>query len=219
MDYPQSMKRILRGVVRFEEKTYPQKISLFSELAYTQKPKTLFIACSDSRVVPNLITQMEPGEIFVMRNIGNIIPAEGYHGDNVSAVLEYAVKCLKVENIIVCGHSNCGAIKTLAKSRKAPQELAKIPAIKRWLEHAQDAHVTTSAQEQGGSLQDMSVLSKANVRLQIEHLKTYSFIREALNAKSLGLHGWYYDIKNGKVQILDTKINQEYSATELLATS
>ncbi|MFE2549367.1 carbonic anhydrase [Streptomyces sp. NPDC059355] len=190
------MQDLTEGLAHFQQDVFPAKAELFARLADTHRPQTLFIGCSDARVVPELITQREPGELFVIRTAGNLVPAHAAHaalgegvddGDGVAASIEYAVAVLGVGDIVVCGHSACGAMTALA----AGQDLAQLPAVARWLRHA--APAAASRHEPGA-------LIRANVAAQLANLATHPAVARALAAGTVTLHGWVYDIPTGAVE-------------------
>ncbi len=194
--------RLLNGVRRFRDQVYPARQADFERLAGGQNPSTLFIACADSRVVPEMITQTQPGELFVCRNIGNIVPAYGEMLGGVSAVVEYAVMALGVSDIVVCGHSDCGAMKALA--RPAESGLAGMPTVQSWLRNAQAAHsvVCTLHPHLEGEAA-IQALVEQNVLTQLGHLRTHPSVAARLAQGTLALHGWVYDIASGSVSVFD----------------
>lgn len=184
--------RLLEGVATFGAKVVPERAELFAELAGGQSPDTLLITCADSRIDPSLITQTEPGDLFVIRNAGNIVPrldADGTSADGTAGSIEFAVAALRVEHIVVCGHSSCGAMVGLAD----PASLETLPSVARWLEHSE-----VLCSEDTSDLDD---LIERNVLLQLEHLATYPAVRDALNAGTVELHAWVYDIGSGVVRV------------------
>jgi len=203
------MESILAGLIKFRTQDYEEHKNLFCRLKNRQEPHTLFIACSDSRVVPELITKSLPGEIFVVRNIANIIPK--YHETQedltisaTTAAIEYAVKVLNVKSIIICGHSNCGGCASIYLPDAV---LDNIPNVKKWLELAEN--VKTRVMEE---LKDNDELMKRewlteqmNIVEQIKHLLTYPFIVEKYNNKELEIVGMYYTIETGEVFIYNSK--------------
>ncbi|MFK0219638.1 carbonic anhydrase [Streptomyces vinaceus] len=191
------MQDLTEGLAHFQQDVFPTKAELFARLATTHRPPTLFIGCSDARVVPELITQREPGELFVIRTAGNLVPAHpgdpvddaGVGGaDGVRASIEYAVAVLGVADIVVCGHSACGAMTALAEG----QDLTELPAVARWLRHAAPA---AAAQRR-----EPGALIRANVAAQLANLATHPAVARALSAGVLTLHGWVYDIPTGAVE-------------------
>lgn len=195
------MDKLAAGVIKFQKEEYPKRRELFAELAQGQTPEALFIACSDSRVDPNLITQTEPGELFICRNAGNIVPPHTNHTGAMTASIEFALGALHVPQIIVCGHSQCGAMKGAAN----PDQLDDFPHVKEWLSYARAAVLTTK--EKGGSeLSDqdrLDLLTRENVVLQMAHLRTHPYVAAHLATGKVQIHGWVYDIKDGGVFAFD----------------
>ncbi|MEL5955428.1 carbonic anhydrase [Streptomyces sp. CLV115] len=187
------MYNLAAGVGAFQRDVFPAKAELFAHLADTHRPSTLFIGCSDARVVPELITSSEPGELFVVRTAGNLVPAHTPAPDGIAASIEYAVAVLGVEEIVVCGHSACGAMTALA----AHHDLSGAPAIAQWLRHA-DASVARTAADG----QDVAALVRENVRAQLANLATHPSVARASAANAITLRGWVYDIPTGTVEEL-----------------
>ncbi|MFH8610736.1 carbonic anhydrase [Streptomyces sp. NPDC018029] len=191
------MRDLTAGVRRFQRDVFPAKAELFAGLATRHAPDTLFIGCSDARVVPELITQREPGELFVVRTAGNLVPAHSpYAADGVAAGVEYAVAVLGVTDVVVCGHSACGAMTALAEGH----DLAGAPAVADWLRHADAAVARTSDSVTGA--ERVAALVRENVLAQLTHLTTYPSVARALARGELTLHGWVYDIATGAVDDL-----------------
>jgi carbonic anhydrase len=188
------MHSIRKGVVTFQRYVFPQHKALFSRLANNQTPHALFITCADSRVDPTLITHSTPGELFVDRNAGNFIPP--FHGENASeaAGIEYALKVLKIPNIIICGHTDCGAMKGVLHPEKAKD----LPCVTRWLTNGKEARRRVMAMKLPAERQ-MDALTQRNVVVQLENLLTYPSVKDSLNAGTLQIAGWVYDIEHGKV--------------------
>lgn len=191
------MQDLTEGVAQFRRDVYPAKADLFAHLATTHRPSTLFISCSDARVVPEMITQSEPGELFVIRTAGNLVPAHTPGSDGVAASIEYAVAVLGVSEIVVCGHSACGAMTALAERH----DLSGAPAIAAWLRHA-DASVARTAAE--ADVRKVDALVRENVRAQLANLATHPSVARALAGNAVTLRGWVYDIPAGSVEELDT---------------
>ncbi|WP_420716583.1 carbonic anhydrase [Streptomyces sp. WM6368] len=179
-------------VARFQREVFPAKAELFDRLAEVHRPSTLFIGCSDARVVPELITQSEPGELFVVRTAGNLVPAHAPGVDGVAASIEYAVAVLGVTDIVVCGHSACGAMTALAEGA----DLSGAASVAGWLRHA-DASVARTAG--GAGPERLSALVRENVCAQLANLATHPSVARARAAGTLTLHGWVYDIRSGGV--------------------
>jgi len=199
------MPKFAAGVVRFQNEIYPQKKELFEKLAQGQSPEALFITCSDSRIETAMITQTEPGELFICRNAGNIVPPHTNHTGGMTASIEFAVAALQVPHIVVCGHTECGAM----KGAMNPEGLDTLPHVKEWLSYSKAAVDSVSAV--GGDLDDnakMQLLLRHNVTLQLTHLKTHPAVADRLAKGDLELHGWVYDIKTGDVHAYCEKDKQ-----------
>jgi carbonic anhydrase len=190
------MERIVQGIQRFQKDVFPHNRELFQKLASGQSPEALFIACSDSRVSLDLITQTSPGDLFVSRNAGSIIPAYG-QSDAMSATIEYAVAVLDVKYIVVCGHSDCGAMKALLH----PDSVKSLPEVRQWLRHAEGARRALDHSEELTNGEALAAVTKLNIRLQLEHLRTHPLVFARTRDRGLQLHGWYYHIGSGQVQV------------------
>lgn len=208
-----AIDRLLEGTLTFKADVFPENRALFEDLARGQSPETLFITCADSRISPEMITQSRPGELFVMRNIGNIVPSYGEMLGGVSAVVEYAVAALKVTDIVVCGHTDCGAMKALADPGRAG--LDTMPTVKSWLHNATAAK-TVAERLAGPAWPDaaMTTLIEQNVLLQLTHLRTHPAVAARLAEQSLFLHGWVYDIEHGMISVLDEESRTAISVEE-----
>ncbi len=191
------MQKLVKGIHQFQSDIFSSKQRLFEGLVDGQNPLALFITCSDSRIDPCLLTQTEPGELFILRNAGNIVPPYGAVKGGEAATIEYAVSVLGVKDIVVCGHSHCGAMGGLLDQ---PQ-LAKLPAVRSWLGHAESthriieenyAHITDAAARLTATVEE-------NVLVQLEHLRTHPTVTAALGRKALNLHGWVYKFETGQV--------------------
>ena len=194
------MEKVLKGLLKFQEEVFSKKKELFGLLSGQQTPRVLFVTCSDSRIDPSLLTQTEPGELFIIRNAGNLIPTYGAAIGGSTATLEYGVSVLKVKDIIVCGHTDCGAMKALLH----PEKLQDLPAVKAWLQHA-DTTVRIMKDHythlQGDEL--FAATIRENVLVQLDHLKTHPAIATRLRRGDLRLHGWVYAIGTGDVWVYD----------------
>jgi carbonic anhydrase len=199
---PRPVRRLLEGVKLFRRSAFPAQKQLFERLATGQSPDTLFITCADSRVSPELITQSAPGNLFVCRNIGNIVPAYGEMMGGVSAVVEYACVALGVSDVVVCGHSDCGAMKGLLHPEK--HGLEKMPTVSSWLRNAEAARsvIAVTKPDLQGEPQ-VEALVEQNVRLQLAHLRTHPSVAAGVADGKLTLRGWVYDIKSGQVSEFD----------------
>jgi carbonic anhydrase len=195
------MRRLLHGIREFQKNVFPAYREHFEKLAEGQTPTTLFITCSDSRIVPHVLTQTGPGELFVLRNAGNLVPPYTAEHTGEAATIEYAVQVLKVQDIVVCGHSHCGAIKGLLR----PDVLEGLPAVKKWLAYADTIRqdVTEERGSADGSEDPLSAAIKANVLVQLNHLRTYPAIAEAEAHGSITLHGCFYRFETGQVTAFD----------------
>jgi len=188
--------RLVEGVERFRRIARERYRGLFEELATGQSPHTLFITCSDSRVSPLLVTGTEPGEVFVHRNVGNIVPNSGADGMPAEgAAVEYAVGVLGVKQIVVCGHSSCGAMLAIRNGQIPPE----LPSVAKWLE---DARQVLDRVPAGASADAMA---RMNVLLQLEHLRTYPVVARKLASGELTLHAWYYDIGQADIHAWDAE--------------
>jgi carbonic anhydrase len=197
------LQQLKDGVRRFQAEVYPQQAEMFAQAASEkQAPHTLFITCADSRIDPIAITNSSTGEIFVARNIGNMVPAYGEMLGGVSAVIEFAVSSLGVQHIVVCGHTHCGAMQALLD----PESVAKMPTVKTWLRNAHAAlSVAETLHERTDDApiqQDMiDTLTEQNVLLQMQHLKTHPSVAGAIAKGHLTISGWIYNIGTGEVRI------------------
>ena len=194
------LEKLKEGIHKFQTDVYPPNAEIYRKAgSEPQKPSTLIVTCADSRIDPELITQSGPGEIFVTRNIGNLVPAYGEMMGGVSAVIEYAVSALKVKHIAVCGHSDCGAMKALLN----PASLENLPSVKNWMRNAEAALSVADSltPKDEAHANRLKRLTEENVLLQIQHLKTHPSVAGAVARKELTLSGWVYDIGNGQVRI------------------
>ncbi len=195
------MRRLIEGYQHFAHDLFPERRDHFKLLSERQSPRWLFITCSDSRVVPDLILSTEPGDLFITRNAGNVVPAESHDSDDgVSATIEYAIEVLKVKHVILCGHSDCGALKA-ALDHVA---LEKLPKAKLWLSHVEDAFkYKQPLNSQDGPQAELASLIRGNVIAQFHNLRTQPSVIHALAEQRLTLHAWYYDILSGRVERYD----------------
>ncbi|CAG4892353.1 carbonic anhydrase [Paraburkholderia saeva] len=193
------MQDIIDGFLKFQRDAFPMRSDLFKRLATAQNPKVLFIACSDSRVVPELLTQREPGDLFVIRNAGNIVPSYGPEPGGVSATVEYAVAALGVTDIVICGHSDCGAMTAISTCKC----LDHMPAVANWLRHADSAKVVNAARTHASEHAKLDSMVRENVIAQLANIQTHPSVALALEQGRLNLHGWVYDIESGSIDALD----------------
>lgn len=194
------MQRLIEGHKRFLKEIFPERRSQYHLLAESQAPEWLFITCSDSRIVPDLILGTGPGDLFISRSIGNVIPVTMNDIDGVSATIEYAVEVLKVPYIINCGHSDCGAIKA-ALNRTA---VANLPRARRWLDHVEGAFTHRQPLNPAdGEHAELCSLIRGNVVAQLMNLKAQPSVARAVAANSVQVFGWYYDILSGHIEQYD----------------
>jgi carbonic anhydrase len=200
------MEKLVQGIHKFQADIFRPRHELFERLTTGQNPQTLFITCSDSRVMPDLITQAEPGDLFVLRNAGNLIPPHGASPvSGEAATIEYAVKSLKIRDIIVCGHTLCGAMQGLMN----PEMLDEMPRMRQWLSHAEATREIISTSYR---LDDPKSIWKAaveeNVLVQLENLRTHPSVAAALSRGDVKLHGWVYKLETGQVFFFDPSLGQ-----------
>ncbi|AZV46213.1 carbonic anhydrase [Nautilia sp. PV-1] len=203
-------EKLFSGVLNFKKEDFEVHKDLFEELKEGQKPHTFYVGCSDSRIVPNLITKTMPGEVFVVRNIANIVPPQEINDGTykcTASILEYAVKYLEVDNILVCGHSNCGGLKALFYP---PEKLEALPNVKKWLEIIDDVKEAVIDIEDS-KLREWEV-EQLNIIKQLDNLMTYPFVKERVESGKLNLIGWYYIIETGEVY----NYNKEKNEFELI---
>lgn len=190
------MQKLIQGIHKFREENFRPLQGLFEQLAHGQTPETLFITCSDSRIDPNLLTRSRPGELFILRNAGNIVPPHGAANGGEGATIEFAVSALGVRDIIICGHSHCGAMQGLLH----PEEVKSLPAVCQWLTHAETTR--RIVHENYGHLEGIRLLTatiEENVLVQLENLRTLPSVASRLVRGDLRLHGWVYKIETGEV--------------------
>ena len=194
------MERILKGLSRFQKRVYPKHRELFHQLALGQRPQALFITCADSRIDPCMLTQTKPGDLFICRVIGNVVPPYPDAIGGVSATIEYAVGVLGVPDVIVCGHTDCGVMKGVVN----PQALEALTSVTAWLNYAQPARKAVA--ERASSLSDREFLlavTERNVIEQLSNLGTHPSVAARLEQGDLRLHGWLYDLGEGVVTSYD----------------
>jgi carbonic anhydrase len=200
------MQKLVQGIHQFQNDIFNHRRVFFEKLAEGQKPLALFITCSDSRINPNLLTQTEPGELFILRNAGNIVPPYGAPGGGEAATIEYAISVLGVQDVIVCGHSCCGAMAGLLN----PESVAALPAVKSWLAYADSTKriVDENYQHIDSPTARLTLTIEENVLVQIENLKTHPSVAAALARKCLKVHAWVYQFETGKVFAFDPEQEQ-----------
>ena len=200
------MQKLVKGIHQFQDDIFSSKQRLFEGLASGQNPLALFITCSDSRINPNLLTQTEPGELFILRNAGNIVPPYGAVEGGEAATIEYAVSVLGVKDIVICGHSHCGAMSALLDQ----SQLRRLPAVRSWLGHSESTHRIieenyTHITEPAARL---TATVEENVLVQLEHLRTHPTVAAALGRDALNVHGWVYKFETGQVFGFDPQQSQ-----------
>ena len=198
------MPHFAAGVIRFQNEVYPQKKDLFEKLSKGQAPEALFITCSDSRIETAMITQTDPGELFICRNAGNIVPPHTTHTGGMTASIEFAVAALNVPHIVICGHTECGAM----KGAMDIGSLEKLPHVKEWLDYSRAAVAVVDQLAPEGEEQRMQMLLEQNVILQLQHLKTHPSVAARLAKGDLKLHGWVYKFETGEVFGYDPDVKQ-----------
>ncbi|MBU6454769.1 MAG: carbonic anhydrase [Cyanobacteria bacterium REEB67] len=199
------MEKLITGLHHFQSHIFQSHKELFSRLALGQAPEALFITCSDSRINPNMITDTKPGDLFILRNAGNIIPAYNPLSGGEAGTIEFAVGGLGVKDIIVCGHSLCGAMSGLLN----PDQVEHMPLVKAWLQQAEATRRVV--RDNYSNLSDVELLSVAiqeNVLAQIENLKTHPAVASRLSQGALTIHGWVYKIQTGEIFSYDPKNGQ-----------
>ncbi|MCU1337657.1 MAG: Carbonate dehydratase [Bryobacterales bacterium] len=195
-----SVDRILKGLFRFQKRVYPKHRDLFQKLALGQRPQALFITCADSRIDPCMLTQTKPGELFICRIVGNIVPPYPDAIGGVSATIEYAVGVLGVPDVIVCGHTDCGVLKGVMN----PEPLEPLTSVSAWLSYAQPARKAAASQEPTHSGPEfLLALTERNVIEQLGNLRTHPLVAARLAQGDLQLHGWVYDLGEGLVTAYD----------------
>lgn len=193
------MEKVVSGVVKFKNSSYEDRKKLFADLANGQSPEVLFITCSDSRIDPNMVTQTEPGELFIIRNAGNIVPPNARAAGGVTASIEFAVAALGVKHIVVCGHTDCGAMKGALN----PGALTDLPHVQNWLDHSRAAVDVVKAKYGQATHEELDKVTEENILLQIQHLRTHPAVAAKLSTGEVDMHGWVYDIKHGTVSAYD----------------
>jgi carbonic anhydrase len=207
------MQKLVEGIHQFQQNAFAHQKRLFERLSKGQQPIALFITCSDSRINPNMLTQTGPGELFIMRNAGNIVPPYGAVRGGEAATIEYAVSVLKVKDIILCGHSLCGAMTGILN----PSAIADLPAVKDWLEHAEAtariikenySHITNEQARLTAAVEE-------NVLVQLENLRTHPCVAATVMRGDLKLHGWVYKFETGQVFAYEPEQGQFLTINEV----
>jgi len=197
MQRNEAVARIVHGVTKFQSEVYPAQREMFERLRHKQEPLALFVTCADARVVPNLFTQTDPGEIFIERNPGNMVPTHVEFVGGVTAGVEYAMLALKVPLVVVCGHTDCGVMKALLDPAKAED----MPGVQKWMSHGFGARDRV-LREHAYARHDEQLLriTEYNVLEQIENLKTHPSVRKRLRYGEVEIRGWVYDIGDGSIR-------------------
>jgi carbonic anhydrase len=205
------MDEIVEGIRKFRRDVYPQLKPLYDKLVREgAKPRVLMIGCSDSRVAFETLTGCSPGELFIVRNVGNIVPRYGAYMGGVTASIEFAVTAMPIEHIVVCGHTHCGAMNALLK----PEISAEMPAVQKWVAFARVAKQRVERADTHVFDRHLRAAIAENVKLQLENLATFPCIEQGIAARKLKLHGWVYEIENGDVVEWDGATQKWLSLTE-----
>ncbi|MBY0547576.1 MAG: carbonic anhydrase [Candidatus Obscuribacterales bacterium] len=202
------MEKLLAGVHHFQDEIFSDHKILFEHLSsHGQRPETLFITCADSRINPNLLTQTGPGELFILRNAGNIIPPYTATGGGEAATIEFAIATLNIRDIIICGHSHCGAMKGLLHPEGLEENL---PAVASWLKNCESVRRILKENYPGETDEKklMNIATQENVLVQLEHLRTHPTVMARIQRKQLKVHGWIYKIETGDVFMYDRESGQ-----------
>ena len=217
------MEHVISGVAKFQKEVFPNKKAAFQKLANGQNPEVLFITCADSRIDPNLVTQTEPGDLFICRNAGNVVPPHSNQTGGMTASIEFAVAALGVSHIVVCGQSDCGAMKGAINT----EALSALPHVKEWLGHCRVA--TEVVKERCGcselnAQEHLQLVTEENVVQQMQHLRTHPAVAAKIATGHVKLHGWFYNIETAAVTCYDEESGKfapmsETYAEEMLATS
>ncbi|MGH9607605.1 MAG: carbonic anhydrase [Terracidiphilus sp.] len=195
------MEQLIEGYKHFLAEVFPGKRHQFQLLADRQAPESLFITCADSRIVPDLILGTGPGDLFITRNVGNVVPVSGADVEGVTATIEYAVEVLKVKHAILCGHSDCGAMKAATQDRK---NLENLPKAKRWLSHVEGAFTHRQPLDPAdGDAAELAALIRGNVVAQWLNLRAQPSVARSVQEGRLTVHAWYYDILTGRIEEYD----------------
>lgn len=200
------MEKLIQGIHRFKSDVFAPNLAFYRRLADGQKPLAMFITCSDSRTVPDMICQTQPGELFVLRNAGNIVPPYTPGAPSgEAATIEFAIRGLGIRDIILCGHTRCGAMQAVGD----PAATASMPRVRQWLEHARSsAEIVDSCYRHLAAEARWKVLTQENVLVQVEHLRTHPAVAAAMAAGELKLHAWVYKMETGEVFAYDPESGQ-----------
>jgi carbonic anhydrase len=206
------MQKLVEGIHHFQANIFDSQRELFERLTDGQNPQALFICCSDSRINPNLLTQTDPGDLFILRNAGNLIPPHGAANGGEAGTIEYAISALGIKDVIVCGHSHCGAMCALLN----PENVREMPAVAAWLAHAEATR--RIMKEKYADLRDKALLTatvEENVLVQLENLRTHPSVAAGLARGDLKLHGWVYKLETGQVFAYDPTRGQFLPIAEI----
>ena len=202
MNSEEVLAKIVKGVAKFQSEVYPVKRKLFEQLKHSQNPIAMFFTCADSRILPTMLMQSQPGEIFIERTPGNIAPKYSDHVGGVTASVEYALLALHVPLIIVCGHTDCGVVKALLE----PEQAAGMPALQSWMRHSLASRERLLRDHRDASTEEkLRLLTEYNVLTQLENLQTHPAVAAALSRGDLALQGWVYDIAAGSISAADAE--------------
>ena len=193
------MEKLVKGIAEFKKKDFEERKELFKLLSTGQSPEALFITCADSRIDPGMITQTEPGDLFICRNAGNIVPPHSMTTGGITASIEYAVEVLGVKDIIVCGHTDCGAM----KGAMYPESVKTLPHVSNWLGHSAAALARVKARHSVLCSDHTLEMIQENALLQVKHLETHPSVAAKLATGEITLHAWVYDIETGDVTCED----------------
>jgi carbonic anhydrase len=208
------MEKLVEGFKKFRLGVFDEKKELFRQLAQHQQPQALFITCSDSRLDPCMLTQTEPGDLFILRNAGNLVPSYGSNVGGTTATIEFALGVLGIRDVIVCGHTDCGVMKAILD----PDQIANFPSVKEWLLQAEATRQVIK--ENYGHLKGEELLIatiQENVRIQLTHLRTHPIVAAKLRSGGVALHGWVYSIPTGHMSAYDYKNDRFADLLELEA--
>ena len=213
MKSQEALAKIVQGVKKFQTEVYPAHRQMFENLKSKQQPLAMFVTCADSRVVPHLFTQTGPGDIFNDRNPGNLIPRYGEFVGGVSSGIEYGMLVLKVPLVIICGHTDCGVMKSLLHS----EQVHDLPAVQEWMRHASEArHRVMRDHSAATEAEKLRLITEYNVLAQIEHLKSHPSVQSRVTRGEVDIRGWVYDIGDGSIWAADPETGQFARAGEEL---
>ncbi len=213
------MDHVISGVAKFQRDVFPEQQDTFKKLANGQSPEVLFITCADSRIDPNLVTQTAPGELFICRNAGNIVPPHSNQTGGMTASIEFAVAALGVQHIVICGHTDCGAM----KGAITPDKLDSLPHVKEWLGHCRCATEVVKEKHGEVTMNHLDDVTKENVLQQLQHIKTHPAVAAKLATGAVQLHGWVYNIEHGTIACWNPQtktfeeMEQAYAESKLAA--